>query len=181
MEVIRCQALFWMNLSRPCICLNWKRRLQHYSNKRWQKAAHSKRIQSQGCYLHNRSSRYAPHISRLSCIAALMTLLSPQASTQTLALINSLCVMLHTTPFHRENYSRLIISVMIQFYSRCSDHFRSLVSRGESSGAITEVYLSVPATWAQRPEIASCLGNLYFSVCFCPPPFSSISHFTLED
>jgi hypothetical protein len=32
--------------------------------------------------------------------------------------------MLRTTPFHRENYSRLIISVIIQFYQRCSGFFR---------------------------------------------------------
>lgn len=47
-----------------------------------------------------------------------------KSGTQVLAVIESLCSMLRTTPFHRENYSRLIISVIIQFYQRCSGNFR---------------------------------------------------------
>ncbi|KIJ46391.1 hypothetical protein M422DRAFT_66747 [Sphaerobolus stellatus SS14] len=90
--------------------------------------------------------------------------LSPQplvkAITQLTALINSLCTMLRTTPFHRENYSRFILGVIIQFYQRCSDYFRELVSR-PAPGDSSEPLISTSATWAQRPEIAACLSAMF--------------------
>ncbi|KAG9118766.1 hypothetical protein FRC07_006557 [Ceratobasidium sp. 392] len=80
-----------------------------------------------------------------------------KASMQLMALINSLCIMLEATPFHRENYARLILGVIIQFYQRCYERFLDLVSRSAFSGGIS----SVAAQWAQRPEVAACLGELY--------------------
>ncbi|KAG9089978.1 hypothetical protein FRC06_001261 [Ceratobasidium sp. 370] len=80
-----------------------------------------------------------------------------KASMQLMALINSLCIMLEATPFHRENYARLILGVIIQFYQRCYERFLDLVSRTAFSGGIS----SVAAQWAQRPEVAACLGELY--------------------
>jgi SPX domain protein involved in polyphosphate accumulation len=41
-----------------------------------------------------------------------------------MTLIHSLCVMLQTTPFHKENYSRLIIGVIVQYYQQCSARFK---------------------------------------------------------
>jgi len=83
-----------------------------------------------------------------------------KACTQLMALINSLCSMLQTTPFHRERYTRLILSVIIQFYQRCSDCFRDLVAPDERS-AVTEDQLALSFQWAQRPEVAACLSALY--------------------
>ncbi|KAG8745910.1 hypothetical protein FRC10_006714 [Ceratobasidium sp. 414] len=80
-----------------------------------------------------------------------------KASMQLMALINSLCIMLEATPFHRENYARLILGVIIQFYQRCYERFLDLVSRSAFSGGIS----SIAAQWAQRPEVAACLGELY--------------------
>ncbi|CUA68294.1 putative exocyst complex component sec8 [Neurospora crassa OR74A] [Rhizoctonia solani] len=80
-----------------------------------------------------------------------------KASMQLMALINSLCIMLQATPLHRENYARLILGVIIQFYQRCYERFLDLVSRSAFSGEIS----SIAATWAQRPEVAACLGELY--------------------
>lgn len=92
------------------------------------------------------------------------TRLSPEplvkASTQLLALINSLCAMLQKSPFHRENYSRLILGVIIQFYQRCSDRFQDLVSIRASDAADSEPQLSLAAQWAQRPELNPCLSEL---------------------
>ncbi|KAK0208187.1 exocyst complex component sec8 [Desarmillaria ectypa] len=82
-----------------------------------------------------------------------------KASTQLMALINSLCAMLQTTPFHRENYSRLILGVIIQFYQRCSDRFQDLVSTpAEDLQAAPHVALAVQ--WAQRSESSPCLREL---------------------
>ena len=94
--------------------------------------------------------------------------------TNIIVLIDSLYSMLRTTPFHRESYSRLIITTIVQYYQRCNERFRDLVtlvsgassgpggsgsgSAGASStanGSTAEYTLS--ATWAQRPEIYACL------------------------
>lgn len=70
--------------------------------------------------------------------------------------------MLRTTPFHRENYSRLILSVIIQFYQRCSDRFHNVVSY--NSFDLADNRLLTPAKWAQRDDIVACLGDLVKSV-----------------
>jgi hypothetical protein len=47
-----------------------------------------------------------------------------QSSVRVMALIHSLCMMLQTTPFHRENYSRLVVGVIVQYYQQCSARFK---------------------------------------------------------
>ncbi|KAH7930548.1 exocyst complex component sec8 [Leucogyrophana mollusca] len=96
----------------------------------------------------------------------LSTRFSPQpifkASTQLMALINSLCAMLRTTPFHRENYSRLIVGVIIQFYQRCSDRFQDLVSAQTTDPAEgSPSPLVLAAQWAQKSELSPCLSELF--------------------
>ncbi|KAJ7225698.1 exocyst complex component sec8 [Mycena pura] len=90
--------------------------------------------------------------------------LSPEplvkASTHLMALINSLCAMLLKSPFHRENYSRLILSVMIQFYQRCSDRFQDLVSVPNPQDPDAESQPALAAQWAQRSELTPCLTEL---------------------
>ncbi|KAG6885406.1 hypothetical protein C0993_002139 [Termitomyces sp. T159_Od127] len=75
-----------------------------------------------------------------------------RASTELMALINSLCYMLATSPFHRENYSRLILGVIIQFYQRCSDRFQDLVTFKDVPEPKLEPKLALAAQWAQQLE-----------------------------
>lgn len=82
-----------------------------------------------------------------------------KASTHLMALINSLCVMLRGSPFHRENYSRLILGVMIQFYQRCSDRFQALTTTPAADGG-QEIQVALAVQWAQRSELQSCLMEL---------------------
>ena len=72
--------------------------------------------------------------------------------------------MLRTTPFHRENYARLILTVIIQFYQRCSDRFQALIASHASTDQDSRVVLA--AQWAQVPEIVACLSDLYHSSVF---------------
>ncbi len=66
---------------------------------------------------------------------------------------------MNTSPFHRENYSRLILGVVIQFYQRCSDRFQALtIDSGAESSRGPQVALSVQ--WVQRPELQTCLTEL---------------------
>ncbi|KAI0936742.1 hypothetical protein AcV5_004806 [Taiwanofungus camphoratus] len=92
------------------------------------------------------------------------TRLSPQplvkASVQVMALINSLCAMLRTTPFHRENYSRLILTVIGQFYQRCSDRFYDLVTIKEDKTPHDGPRIALAAQWAQKAELTTCLSEL---------------------
>ncbi|KAJ3563576.1 hypothetical protein NP233_g8850 [Leucocoprinus birnbaumii] len=83
-----------------------------------------------------------------------------KASTQLMALINSLCVMLRSTPFHRENYCRLILAVVIQFYQRCSDRYHALTMVPFTSPTTGEQRIALGALWAQRTEMAPCLTEL---------------------
>ena len=85
-----------------------------------------------------------------------------KASTQLVALVNSLCAMLRTTPFHRDNYSRLVLSVIIQFYQRCSDRFQDVVAR--NSQDLTDTRVLVAARWAQKDELSVCLSKLQKAV-----------------
>ncbi|KAI9513074.1 Sec8 exocyst complex component-specific domain-containing protein [Russula earlei] len=80
------------------------------------------------------------------------------ASTTIMALINSLCAMLRTTPFHREDYARLILTVIIQFYQRCSDRFQTLISQASCD---RDPRIALGAQWAQNSEIAAGLSDLY--------------------
>lgn len=67
--------------------------------------------------------------------------------------------MLRTTPFHRENYSRLILGVVIQFYQRCSDRFHALTMVPPSS-QIGGQKMALGALWAQKSEMTPCLTEL---------------------
>jgi exocyst complex component 4 len=86
-----------------------------------------------------------------------------------MALVNSLCAMLRTTPFHRENYSRLILSVIIQFYQRCSDRFQTLASGNADSTSDAVPPVSLSTQWAQKNEISVCLSEL-LKTNVCPGP-----------
>jgi exocyst complex component 4 len=78
-----------------------------------------------------------------------------------MALVNSLCTMLVTSPFHRDNYARLILTVIIQFYQRCSDRFQSLVATEESQELLGgDARIALAAQWAQNPDLTLCLSQL---------------------
>ena len=51
-------------------------------------------------------------------------------ATTLMALVNSLYDVLRKPPFHK-NHSRPILTVMVEFYSRCSPRFQELILTGE--------------------------------------------------
>lgn len=78
-----------------------------------------------------------------------------------MALVNSLCAMLRATPFHRENYSRLILTVIVQFYQRCSDKFQDLVSLRNPLEPESPPRIALAAQWAQQAELVPCLTEMF--------------------
>ena len=78
-----------------------------------------------------------------------------------MALINSLCAMVRTSPFHKDNYSRLILTVVVEFYQRCSSRFQELILTGEQKAADTDPKIALAADWAQRPDLHPCLSEIF--------------------
>ncbi|KAJ9123257.1 hypothetical protein QFC22_001453 [Naganishia vaughanmartiniae] len=79
-----------------------------------------------------------------------------KSATDVMGLVNSLCFMLSHTPFQQENYSRLILGIIVRYYQRCSTNYRDLVT----SDSYTAGDLPLAAIWAQREEIVACLEEL---------------------
>ncbi|GAA5870920.1 hypothetical protein JCM3774_003481 [Rhodotorula dairenensis] len=87
--------------------------------------------------------------------------------TNLINLISSLCSMLRSTPFHRENYSQLIVEVTHQFYQCCLERFRDLAgSESPDSSTVRSAKdlqlgsLRTAASWADSPELHACLREL---------------------
>ncbi|GAA97566.1 uncharacterized protein L969DRAFT_42229 [Mixia osmundae IAM 14324] len=74
-------------------------------------------------------------------------------------LISNLCAMLRNTPFHRDRYSDLIISVIVQYYQCCEARFKetvssdSLIARGPSK-------LKTSAMWTSKDALATVINRL---------------------
>ncbi|ORY27686.1 Sec8 exocyst complex component-specific domain-domain-containing protein [Naematelia encephala] len=98
-----------------------------------------------------------------------------KSSVRVMALIHSLCLMLETTPFHRENYSRLIIGVIVQYYQQCSTRFKELASLPIIDANTTEPPLALPGVWAQREDIIEMLTELRAVAAVDRPEIALIS------
>ena len=84
-----------------------------------------------------------------------------KATTQLMALINSLCAMLRTSPFHKENYTRLILTVVVEFYQRCSTRFQELILSAGQKATDPNPKVALAADWAQRPDLHPCLSEIF--------------------
>ena len=71
-----------------------------------------------------------------------------KATMHLMVLINSLYDALQTSPFHKEKYSRLILTVQIEFYQRCSTRFQQLILIGEQKPAGADPKVALVADWA---------------------------------
>ena len=107
-----------------------------------------------------------------------------QSSVRVMTLIHSLCYMLQTTPFHRENYSRLVVGVIVQYYQQCSARFKGellirlsstllsaeLVAYTPSAVNPTDAEMALPAVWAQRDDMTAILSDIRaVTVSHLPP------------
>ncbi|KIR32052.1 exocyst complex component 4 [Cryptococcus deuterogattii MMRL2647] len=99
-----------------------------------------------------------------------------KSSVRVMALIHSLCIMLQTTPFHRENYSRLIVGVIVQYYQQCSARFKDLVSQPATFETDSERPMVFPAVWAQREDITKCLSEMRSVPSTDRTGMASVSH-----
>lgn len=94
-----------------------------------------------------------------------------KSSVRVMSLIHSLCNMLLTTPFHRENYSRLIIGVIVQYYQQCSARFKGEPSVNDANVDLASVgaeQLSLPAAWSQREDVIALAKEVQAIVVSLP-------------
>ena len=88
-----------------------------------------------------------------------------RSSVRVMDLIHSLCFMLQAAPFHRENYSRLIVGVIVQYYQQCSARFKGKQRIGRLALNVELVNSSqaetvLPAQLAQREDLIACLTDV---------------------
>lgn len=92
-----------------------------------------------------------------------------KSSTNVLVLVDSLYSMLCTTPFHRESYSRLIIQVIVHYYTRCHERYQNLVTadppvndhgplNGRDTSKATALTM-LSAEWAQDTQLSTLLAE----------------------
>ena len=67
--------------------------------------------------------------------------------------------MLRTSPFHKENYSRLILAVPVEFYQRFFTRFQS--STGEQKPTDTDPKVALARDWGQRPDLHPWLFEIF--------------------
>lgn len=78
-----------------------------------------------------------------------------KSTTDVMALVLTLCKMMATSPFRKDDYSRLVVNLIVRYYQRCSSQYRDIVTK---SGESTNFPLS--ATWAQREDVLDHLRSL---------------------
>ena len=83
-----------------------------------------------------------------------------EAKTQLMALVNSTYDVLRKSPFHN-NHSWLILTVMVEFYQRCSTRFQELILTGEQKPTEADPKVALAADWAPRPDWHPCLFDRF--------------------
>ncbi|KAG9307493.1 hypothetical protein G9A89_017323 [Geosiphon pyriformis] len=80
-----------------------------------------------------------------------------KSATTLMKLVESLCAMLRTMTFHKEEYSRMIISVLTQYYVKCFEQYQAVVSKGSSNEEENERTGNAQKTsamWVQQDQIS---------------------------
>lgn len=85
--------------------------------------------------------------------------------------VHTLCRTLKTMPFHRQAYSGLIISILIQYYQKCFDRYKELITpdsflvgdaldgASASASAQHKAGIKVSADWAQHEPLHDLLNK----------------------
>ncbi|CAG8500956.1 8518_t:CDS:10 [Ambispora leptoticha] len=81
-----------------------------------------------------------------------------KSATTLMKLVESLCAMLRTMTFHKEEYSRMIISVLTQYYVKCFEQYQAIVSKGslsdEGTNERTGNAQKTSAMWVQQDQLS---------------------------
>ncbi|WFC96136.1 Xaa-Pro aminopeptidase [Malassezia brasiliensis] len=84
-----------------------------------------------------------------------------RSAAQIVALVDSLYTMLQAAPVKRASYARLILVVFVEYYERCNERFKQLVSEDMEAAATHAAGPYVrAAVWAQRPGLYRLLCDV---------------------
>lgn len=99
-----------------------------------------------------------------------------------MTLVQSLCTMLQQTPFHKEDYSRLIVGVVVQYYEQCAMRFKELATLPPSR-TYPGPQLALPAVWAQRDDVTAAMRRVRGAAVSCRSHQEGITtdNFQLDD
>ena len=73
--------------------------------------------------------------------------------------------MMKAIPSHRDNYAKIVLGIIIQFYQQCSDRVQRLTMMDVPDESAPQPVL--PLVWAQNADLALCLSKMKESVVRC--------------
>ncbi|KAI7867284.1 Sec8 exocyst complex component-specific domain-containing protein [Spinellus fusiger] len=78
-----------------------------------------------------------------------------------ISIIQSLCRIMHSMPFHTDEYVRMIEVVLLKYYEKCYHRFYSMVVKGSLFGGkefnVTEMNINTSGDWAQDEDLVCLL------------------------
>ncbi|CAG8608081.1 1861_t:CDS:10 [Dentiscutata erythropus] len=84
-----------------------------------------------------------------------------KSAASLMIIVERLCVMLQTMASHKEEFSKMIISLLTRYYVKCFERYQAIVSKnsGEADSRGTGNHQGISATWVQQDQLSEILGQ----------------------
>ncbi|RHZ59662.1 hypothetical protein Glove_362g4 [Diversispora epigaea] len=84
-----------------------------------------------------------------------------KSTSSLMKIVEKLCVMLHTMSNHQEEFSRMIISLLTQYYVKCFEQYQAIVTKNssESEESDSRNQTGISSTWVQKDQLTEVLGQ----------------------
>ncbi|CAB4383870.1 unnamed protein product [Rhizophagus irregularis] len=84
-----------------------------------------------------------------------------KSASSLMMIIESLCAMLHTMASHKEEYNKMIISLLTRYYVRCFEQYQAIVSKNKGDANVKDDANNqgISAIWVQQDQLSEVLGQ----------------------
>ncbi|CAG8757762.1 25105_t:CDS:10 [Gigaspora margarita] len=84
-----------------------------------------------------------------------------KSAASLMIIVERLCVMLQTMASHKEEFSKMIISLLTRYYVKCFEQYQAIVAKnsGEADSGGTGNHQGISATWVQQDQLSEILGQ----------------------
>ncbi|CAI2168626.1 9696_t:CDS:10 [Funneliformis geosporum] len=84
-----------------------------------------------------------------------------KSASSLMMIVESLCSMLYNMASHKEEYSKMIISLLTQYYVKCFEQYQATVSKNKGEGTVKDDANNqgISATWVQQDQLSEVLGQ----------------------
>ncbi|GBB95205.1 hypothetical protein RclHR1_00250003 [Rhizophagus clarus] len=84
-----------------------------------------------------------------------------KSASSLMMIIESLCAMLHTMTSHKEEYSKMVISLLTRYYVRCFEQYQAIVSKNKGEADVKDDANNqgISAIWVQQDQLSEVLGQ----------------------